>query len=229
MSKRRRLCPQCGKNYLEGKQKLCSGKCRTAKYRGAIPAFPTPNEGLHLCPQCGKEYILGDREVCSDACRMAKMRQRMTPERKRRYADSCRRYRKRRFAEMSESEKKKLWQAGGIRTIQYRARRRKLPDSLTQEQVNFALGYWKGQCPYCGKQTNSLFRGRYHLDHFIPLSKGGGTTAENILPVCAKCNQAKKAQDVFSFLLSLWCETTARKRLKAIEAYFEIVTSRDDG
>ena len=42
-----------------------------------------------------------------------------------------------------------------------------------------------GQCAYCGG-TAPL-----HADHRVPLSLGGASTIDNILPACARCNLRK--------------------------------------
>lgn len=39
-----------------------------------------------------------------------------------------------------------------------------------------------GRCVYCGEQKD------LHLDHIIPLSKGGASIAENLQILCQKCN-----------------------------------------
>jgi 5-methylcytosine-specific restriction endonuclease McrA len=44
------------------------------------------------------------------------------------------------------------------------------------------------QCAYCGTKVN---RNTATLDHYIPLSKGGKTTFENILTACSPCNTLK--------------------------------------
>ena len=56
-------------------------------------------------------------------------------------------------------------------------------------------------CPYCGKplppqymskrQAVGPFRGRAHLDHMDPLSKGGEDSIRNVVYVCDRCNNDK--------------------------------------
>jgi len=41
-----------------------------------------------------------------------------------------------------------------------------------------------------------------HLDHVVPLSKGGGDVEHNMLPACAACNLSKGAKT-----LAQWAET----------------------
>lgn len=46
------------------------------------------------------------------------------------------------------------------------------------------------ECAYCGKVLK-----RATQEHFIPLSKGGNYTKDNILPVCGSCNSSKCNKD----------------------------------
>lgn len=34
------------------------------------------------------------------------------------------------------------------------------------------------------------------MDHIVPISKGGKTTTDNIIPACSSCNSSKQAEDV---------------------------------
>jgi len=43
---------------------------------------------------------------------------------------------------------------------------------------------FNNQCAYCGEDYK-------HMDHLIPLSKGGDDSEENMVPACARCNFSK--------------------------------------
>lgn len=47
-----------------------------------------------------------------------------------------------------------------------------------------------GGCLYCQQPLPEDF----HIDHFVPLSKGGVDTADNIVCACPACNRAKRNQ-----------------------------------
>lgn len=47
----------------------------------------------------------------------------------------------------------------------------------------------KGICQECGKQLDESY---WHLDHYIPLSKGGSDTPDNVRVTCPHCNLSKK-------------------------------------
>ncbi|MFN2353933.1 MAG: HNH endonuclease [Desulfopila sp.] len=46
-----------------------------------------------------------------------------------------------------------------------------------------------GECFYCG--TTVAFK-NITMDHVVPLTRGGKSTKENLVPCCKKCNTAKK-------------------------------------
>ena len=77
-----------------------------------------------------------------------------------------------------------------IRAIDARRRARScgLPATLTSEQWKAIQQAYKHRCAYCGTKPKKLTQ-----DHVIPLSKGGGTTPDNIVPACLSCNSRKHA------------------------------------
>lgn len=60
----------------------------------------------------------------------------------------------------------------------------------TIAQWDDARKYFDFKCAYCGNYHENLTQ-----DHFIPLSKGGTYTDDNIIPICAKCNSSKWNND----------------------------------
>ena len=68
-----------------------------------------------------------------------------------------------------------------------RARRAKLPATLTEEEWQQALEHFKQLCAYCGKNPWSC------VEHATPLPPGG-TTADNCVPSCGICNALKRGR-----------------------------------
>lgn len=54
------------------------------------------------------------------------------------------------------------------------------------------------RCPYCNGDLNN---GNAHLDHIYPVSKGGKSSARNLVFVCAQCNRDKSNLTLRAFLL----------------------------
>lgn len=77
----------------------------------------------------------------------------------------------------------------GMRAL-YRTRRRALEsavsNTLTIDQVR--CKFLIGHCFYCGSSED------LELDHFVPVSKNGGTTLGNTVIACRKCNSSKRAK-----------------------------------
>jgi len=75
----------------------------------------------------------------------------------------------------------------------YRAQKRNLPSTLTKEQwMNIKISF-DYKCAYCGMEK------LLEQEHFIPLSKGGEYTKNNIVPACRSCNSSKRDKKFFEW------------------------------
>ena len=52
---------------------------------------------------------------------------------------------------------------------------------------NKLIKKYNGKCAYCGQ----ICIEKYHIDHKIPLVKGGGNEFENLALSCPRCNLSK--------------------------------------
>lgn len=76
-----------------------------------------------------------------------------------------------------------------------RAKKRGLVADLTKQQWDeLKIAFWL-RCAYCGHRM------RLELEHFIPLSKGGGTTVTNMVPACEICNAHKRNYDPIAYFM----------------------------
>jgi 5-methylcytosine-specific restriction endonuclease McrA len=57
----------------------------------------------------------------------------------------------------------------------------------------------KNHCAVCKK---SLSKTGYHLDHIVPLARGGKNEDRNMQATCPKCNMEKNAKDPIAFMRS---------------------------
>jgi 5-methylcytosine-specific restriction endonuclease McrA len=78
--------------------------------------------------------------------------------------------------------------------------RRKAPGKLTTADIQDAVGASEGRCPYC---ICELEFGKIHIDHVIPLSRGGHNTRDNIVACCEDCNLRKNDKTPREFVLGL--------------------------
>lgn len=98
-----------------------------------------------------------------------------------------------------------------------RARKSKLIDDFSEEDWCQAIDYFRSEkgateCAYCGNESVKLTQ-----DHFIPLSKGGHYTKDNIIPVCFGCNTQKHNTNFFDWYPTK--EFYSKERLAKVKKY----------
>lgn len=106
--------------------------------------------------------------------------------------------RKRAFKEANREvikERLRKWHSANPnwrRAAENRRRARKLSAGGCYTTIDVQQQYdaQKGQCYYCKCQVGDS----YHVDHAIPLSRGGSNGPENIVIACQPCNQSKGAK-----------------------------------
>lgn len=80
-----------------------------------------------------------------------------------------------------------------------RARERGAEGSYTHEDISRINTSQDFKCTYCCAPTNE----DYHVDHIVPLSRGGSNWPSNLQMLCPTCNMRKNAKDHFEFLAML--------------------------
>lgn len=71
-----------------------------------------------------------------------------------------------------------------------RARKRACEGRYTPDDVALQMKRQRGRCYWCDTPT----RKEYHVDHVIPLARGGSNGPENIVIACPTCNVSKGAK-----------------------------------
>lgn len=79
-----------------------------------------------------------------------------------------------------------------------RARARNAPGKHTAKQLLNLHGLQRSRCAIC---RTSLKRA-HHVDHIVPLAKGGSNDITNIQLLCVACNLSKNAKDPIEFMQS---------------------------
>lgn len=64
----------------------------------------------------------------------------------------------------------------------------------TAEDVKAQYERQKGRCFWCNKKISD-----YHVDHVVPLTKGGSNGPENLVIACPSCNHIKSAKHPMDF------------------------------
>lgn len=190
-------------------------------------------EGYHICSSCNKEfpknneyfYIrkdnkIGFETVCKE-CRYKQKKQnphknknRISIQRKEYIKKYMKKYMKEHaeyYREMNRRYKKKHRDKCNTICQRYRNKKRQLPSTLTVKQWRQIKQHFNNRCSYCGKELPLT------QDHFIPLSKGGEYSKNNIIPSCKSCNSSKNNKDFFEWYLKY--RYYSKKREKYILEY----------
>lgn len=77
-----------------------------------------------------------------------------------------------------------------------RARKHQCGGSHTAADLRAILGAQKHRCAYCRADLRKV---RRHLDHIMPLARGGSNGPENLQYLCEPCNRSKGAKHPAEF------------------------------
>lgn len=112
------------------------------------------------------------------------------PEMRQRKAE----YDQRRYVVLAEKKKRQVreWNRLNPEKVlvlsrKKRAMKRNATGSHTVADIRLLLRSQKGLCWWCGKRLPA----KYHVDHRIPLSRGGSNAPENLCISCPRCNMSK--------------------------------------
>jgi 5-methylcytosine-specific restriction endonuclease McrA len=174
-------CKDCDRK-IWSKAKDKPKVAREAKKCGACGVFKSIKEfykqrasiDCHtaFCKECSKDYVLAYRKEHPARPEQCKRWQRT--------------YRLNHLKEAAENNR--IWRQANLDKIcANKSRRRVRESSALIELVSRATVYARdgGKCHVCGKKVNSK---NWHLDHLIPLSKGGDHSYRNVATACPKCN-----------------------------------------
>lgn len=174
-----RTCPGCSIEFkpFRSDQKYCTASCGN-RARARVNYQRVDRQAIP-CAYCGKVFMPPTRlsTVCSRVC-----------SRRVSYA----RYRKVRVAQAVAWGKANKDARAAIAN-QYKAQRRAL-EKQTEGSVGVSSRDWvklvrhyKHRCAYCGAG------GPIHMEHVIPVSRGGRHAIGNVLPACESCNLSKQS------------------------------------
>lgn len=98
------------------------------------------------------------------------------------------------------NEASRMWRVENpeAKRAHYHKRRARLKGALghcTDEDIRGIYVKQRMRCPYC----KTSIRDGYHIDHIVPLARGGTNWPDNIQLTCASCNMKKHASDPIEF------------------------------
>lgn len=183
------ICDICGSLETGDSYRHCCLKCYHKEYykRNKEKIIKKAYEWNKNNPEKTKEI----------ACKSAKKRwANYTPEEK---LQKSREQEKRRSKEEKERRNKRVkeWYQREKNTDKVKENRKKskavrrasmynVECTLTKQEWEKIKEEYDYKCAYCGCDSEKLTQ-----DHYIPISKGGSHTADNIVPACFPCNRKK--------------------------------------
>ena len=90
-------------------------------------------------------------------------------------------------------------EAGHASRSRRRARLANASGSHTEEDIRQQYQLQSGRCHWCGIAVDNA----YHVDHVVPLARGGSNDPENIVIACPTCNLRKGAKMPDEFVKDL--------------------------
>lgn len=126
--------------------------------------------GLRRCTKCGQ-----GNPATLEFFGMVKNKKGLHPQ--------CRKCVSKRYRSWKENNPEKLRVLANRR----RARELQAEGSHTAADVRAQYKSQKGKCWYCGKKVGD----KYHVDHRVPLSRGGSNAPDNLVVTCPRCNLSK--------------------------------------
>lgn len=225
---------------MEGTTKICS-RCGRELNINNFYKMKSHKDGLRSeCKECQKEdYNKNlkkrreyEKQYRKDNAERYKKHRENNKEKHLKYMKKYYTENKQKFKQYSEENKEKIALKNRIYIENNREkineinRKRKrlfyrLKHTLTDKEWGEIKLKFNNECAYCG-QTKKL-----EHDHFIPISKGGEYTINNIVPSCKSCNRKKHNSDFFSWYPQQ--EFYSKEREQFILKHLNIRRENDEG
>ncbi len=91
------------------------------------------------------------------------------------------------------------WDASMEAKPKKRSRKAYIPKALRMKVWDKTYGLSVGQTKCLSCTTSIISQLNFHCSHIIPESRGGATNVENLVALCASCNQSMGANNMIEF------------------------------
>lgn len=187
-----RVCPECGETFIPKRSdsRYCERRCLV---KAAWRAQYQPKINIIVCAYCTEQFspTRSDAIYCGSSCN------------KRAYYEANRTH----LLAASVQWMRNNRHARRNIIMRRRARIRGNKDSVGVQERDWRrlVARYKGRCAYCQRKPDVL-----HMDHIVPIARGGRHGIGNIIPACGDCNHSKGSKLLMEW--RLW-----RKRVSACQ------------
>jgi 5-methylcytosine-specific restriction endonuclease McrA len=166
------------------------------------------------CKECIKEHYRINKEKILKHCKkyrednkeiISKKRKRYYQENKEKVTEQVRKYREANKEKIAERDKKyRQTEHSKIMSYQYKLKRKshKHKVRFTPHERQYILNRDNWECQLCGIKVHDICKRvedmtieerkhKAHIDHIIPISKGGTSDPSNLRVLCPSCNSSK--------------------------------------
>lgn len=187
-------------------EKKCN-KCKQIKNSACFTKDTYQKSGLSkLCAECQSLYYNANKKIINARNSVSQKKYKMknnlrklvwSIKNKHKVRKTNQNYYRRNIKKITEYNKK--WAKLNVlakrnRGHRYRVRKRgNTIQKFTKAQLEQRMSIFNFQCAYCGGSFD-------HIDHIIPISKGGYHCLSNLRPACKKCNQEKHNKSLKEWL-----------------------------
>lgn len=201
----------CGTEVIGGADNLQSGVSKSCGCwrKEALTERNRSNRKTH----CLRGHRYTSQDIDSNghhSCKVCRDRQRQTQEGRAAKRAARRRY----YAEHRDhilEQRRRYRKANPDKARAYRRKRRALKKSqlgLWEDDAFIERQLWlyqRGRCYYCQAPISEPFQSprTFHLDHVIPLSRGGEHCVSNVVLACCACNLNKGTKTAEEFRCAL--------------------------
>lgn len=200
-------CMECGKVVGEGRRKKLCETCRPVVGKRRVESWVSENSEAVRARK--REHYLKDPEKVKERAKAwraenaelvklrAKEYRENNSERYKGYSIKWARKNAKRSALYNKRHREENPDLYREAVRRRRAKKRNAPTfQVSQRDIHRLLVRHSWCCAYCGK---SLAEG-YHIDHVVPLSRGGSNSIGNYLPACPTCNDSKGSKFLYEWL-----------------------------
>lgn len=193
------VCPVCAKAFYKPPSavarggKHCSMKCRDVAVRAKRV---NDAEGTARCAKCREwkpllDFVKGARGRPHSYCKKCNADWFAD----RRGVEEWKRVPYRAAFKLTDAQRA---EAKRLANRRQHIRRRGAGAVPSKREMEKKLCLQDARCAYCGSYLN----GRFHVDHKVPVSRGGTNDSENLQYTCPRCNMLKGAMTHEEFLVS---------------------------